>query len=316
MLVQDFNWQGRNDTEDGEAGKRWHNAVNDQTASEIALLGLACDLGVANNKGRVGAKDGPNAIRKALANLAWHQTTGLVDAGNQLPLANLDETQLAYAEHISQLIEQHQLVIGLGGGHEIAWGSYSGLFDALQSMHNHQPKIGIVNFDAHFDLRKPAPLTSSGTPFRQIADHAAQQGLSFHYACLGVAETANTKALFDYANKLNCRYLLDVDCQVERAKALLAPMLEQVDHLYISICLDALPAAVAPGVSAPSALGIELKFIVDTIHYLAASQSKYGYNWQFADIAEMNPEFDIDQRTAKVAARIVFELVKAKFANH
>lgn len=316
MLRQDFSWQGRVDSEDGEKGMRWHQMVNQPHTEQpgIALLGLACDLGVANNKGRVGAKTGPNAIRSALANLAWHQKTGLLDAGDQVELADLASTQQAYAEHLTSLLGQHSLVIGLGGGHEIAWGSYLGIHQALEATKRSKKRIGIVNFDAHFDLRKPAPLSSSGTPFRQIAEHCQQRGLPFDYACLGVAETANTPALFDYADQLGCRYLLDRQCQTERAQMLLEPMLRQIDHLYISICLDALPASVAPGVSAPSALGIQLDFVIDMLHFLAQSQQEYAYHWQYADLAEMNPQYDIDNRTAKVAARLVFELVKAKFA--
>ena len=52
---------------DGEAAGRR------VTARESRLIGFACDEGVRRNGGRVGAKDGPRAIRAALANLAWHQ---------------------------------------------------------------------------------------------------------------------------------------------------------------------------------------------------------------------------------------------------
>jgi formiminoglutamase len=54
---------------------------------------------------------------------------------------------------------------------------------------------------------------------------------------------------------------------------------------------------------------------VKLLHWLAQSQIELGYQWQAADIAEMNPHFDIGNRTAKLAARIIHEIVKAKFPN-
>ena len=79
--VHNFVWTGRNDLEDGALGTRVHhitkqvqhsdlsNELNDRA---IALVGFASDAGVARNKGRVGAKQAPNLIRQALANMAWH----------------------------------------------------------------------------------------------------------------------------------------------------------------------------------------------------------------------------------------------------
>lgn len=307
-----YHWQGREDTEDGENGLRWHQMVDTkQHTSSCALLGFECDLGVAANKGRVGAVKGPNAIRNALANLAWHGECALSDVGNILAETQLPEAQTRYAQQIAKSLNKHSFVIGLGGGHEIAWGSYQGLVQHLADQSN--KTIGIINFDAHFDLRNPAQHTSSGTPFRQMAEYCHTHNQRFHYACLGVAESSNTSALFAYAKQTQTRYLLDIDCNLQAAKQLLEPMLKEVDELYVTVCLDAFPASVAPGVSAPSALGISVEFVIKMLYWIAQSQSTFHYNWQLADIAEMNPNYDIDNRTAKLAARLVFEAVNAKF---
>lgn len=306
MLTHNFIWQGRTDTEDGDAGRRWHQLVN-QENSQFALVGLACDIGVAANKGRIGAAKGPDAIRAALANLPWHLSGSFTDAGNINATDDLEQTQHLYAEQISQQLQQNRLVIGLGGGHEIAWGSYQGLVNAIASDNS----IGIINFDAHLDLRKPAPHTSSGTPFRQIAEYCQANKREFHYACLGVSKAANTPALFDYAASTNTHILLDKNCSFNNAKDCLTPMLQKIDALYVTSCLDAFPAAIAPGVSAPSALGIQPELVIEVLHWLAKSQRDLGYSWRLADIAEMNPDYDIDNRTAKLAARLVFEITEA-----
>ena len=204
------------------------------------------------------------------------------------------------------------MVIGLGGGHEIAWGSYQGLFNAKSK----SARIGVINFDAHFDLRKPSPNTSSGTPFRQVYEHCQLHDTQFHYACLGISKAANTPALFNFANMSNTRYLTDVALSdeslcMQRIDELLSPMLKDIDELYVTVCLDAFPAAQAPGVSAPSALGISPTLVINTLHFLAQHQSTYGYQWRLCDVAEMNPNYDIDSRTAKLAARLIFEAVDA-----
>lgn len=313
-LEKTYHWQGREDTEDGQNGLRWHQIVDTtQHTNSCALLGFECDLGVAANKGRVGAAKGPNAIRNTLANLAWHADCGLHDQGNIIAETHLPEAQTHYGEQVAKSLNKHSFVIGLGGGHEIAWGSYQGLVQHLAT--NSNKKIGIINFDAHFDLRNPSLNTSSGTPFRQIAEHCQAHNQAFLYACLGVAESSNTSALFAYAKQTQTRYLLDIDCNLNAAKQLLEPMLKEVDELYVTVCLDAFPASVAPGVSAPSALGISVEFVINMLHWIAQSQPTFHYNWQLADIAEMNPYYDIDNRTAKLAARVVYEVVNSKFSN-
>ncbi|WP_100656540.1 formimidoylglutamase [Alteromonas flava] len=308
-----FNWQGRVDSEDGDLGLRWHQKVQQKPDPKIAcstaLVGFCCDLGVAANKGRVGAAQGPDSLRGALANLPWHWSANLNDYGNTQADDQLEYAQQRYAQQIKTALDQHDFVLGLGGGHEIAWGSYQGLASSLGSLE--QAKIGIINFDAHFDLRRPAPASSSGTPFRQIAEHRAERQQAFHYACLGISRAANTPALFDYANTSGTHYLLDKDCSLTALKNLLTPFLASIDQLYLTICLDAFPAAHAPGVSAPSALGIDPKMVIAILHWIAQQREHLDFTWKLADIAELNPSFDIDNRTAKLAARIAFELFDA-----
>ncbi|GLS27573.1 formimidoylglutamase [Marinibactrum halimedae] len=323
-------WQGRTDNEDGAQGVRWHHKVNQRLQeAELTLLGFACDIGVKNNKGRVGAKAGPEAIRHALANLAWHHSIQVRDAGTVVAQEssaqesspqenNLERAQQQYAQALSMQLTNSSFVIGLGGGHEIGWGSYLGLTNFLAAQNKGQSEkkhIGIINLDAHFDLRLPAPLTSSGTPFWQVAEHCKAHGNPFHYACLGVSQVANTQALFHRAKGLGVTYVMDTQCTLPNVKDSLTGFLNKIDELYLTICLDVFPASVTPGVSAPSAMGIDPLFAIEFIHWLAQQQEACQFQWRLADIAEMNPTYDIDQRTAKFAARLIHELVTARFGG-
>jgi formiminoglutamase len=304
-------WQGRIDEADGELARRWHQLVRpfDEVRTDergIALIGFACDAGVARNHGRTGARGGPTALRAALGNMPVHRCTSIADAGDVVCMAQgdtdgLEQAQGDLAQQVEGILARGSMPVAMGGGHEIAYGSFSGLARHLAKTED-TPRIGIINLDAHFDLRM-AERASSGTPFRQIAEDCAARGCPFHYLCLGISNYANTEALFERARQLGVRWLLDEDmssAQLASTLATLNDFLEQVDHVYFTICLDVLPAAVAPGVSAPAARGVPLDVIEPLVDAVAQSGKL-----RLADMAEFNPAYDIDQRTARVGARLL-----------
>jgi len=300
-------WSGREDAADGEAARRWHQLVRtrDTAAAPVALIGFACDAGVARNRGRVGAVTGPNALRKALANMPAHRVREVDDLGDVTCAGDaLEQAQSEYGEVVAAAIRAGSLAIGLGGGHEIAYGSYLGLAAALPAGR----AAGIVNFDAHLDLRADA-RGNSGTPFRQALEHAAAAGRRTEYLCIGASRFANTAALFERARSLGVRWVLDEDVRLDRFDALreeLAGLAGRVDVLYLTVCLDAFPAAWAPGVSAPAALGIDPGLVERLLDVVTASGKL-----RVADVAELNPKFDVDSRTARLAARLIARIAEA-----
>lgn len=307
-----FSWTGRVDASEGPRALRWHQrvkTVHTQIESPgVALLGFACDAGVARNQGRVGAAAGPQHLRAALANLAWqHGDLPAFDLGDVLCAGDeLEAAQAEFGVQLAQLLHDGFRPIGFGGGHELAYASWLGLAE-FAAKQRRVPRIGIINFDAHFDLRS-AERGSSGTPFKQISDDCTRRNWPFQYACLGVAETANTAALFAQASRLGVWWETDSVMQSAENPELLAKIerfVRGVDWLYVSVCLDVLPAATAPGVSAPAAFGVPLPVIEALLKNL-----KRSGKLRYCDIAELNPNFDIDARTAKVAARLLWVLAR------
>lgn len=303
-------WQGRTDADEAGDASRWHERVRPWVPGSppgVALAGFACDVGVRRNHGRVGAAGGPDAIRRALANLAWHQSLPVWDAGDVRVEAegdDLERAQAALAGHVAALLAEGHRVLVLGGGHEIAYASFMGL-----ARHAGSPgtTIGVVNVDAHFDLRA-GERGNSGTPFRQIAEHCAAAGRPFRYLCLGVSEDSNSRALFDTARRLGAQWRLDADMGSgghEETRAQLAQFVRGVERVHLSIDLDALPAATAPGVSAPAPRGVALDLVEAIIADVLASGKL-----ALADVAELSPALDIDGRTARVAARLVARLAR------
>ncbi|MEA3543857.1 MAG: arginase family protein, partial [Thermodesulfobacteriota bacterium] len=205
-------WNGRIDDDSAATSQRWHQCIRSLEEkgqeSGIALLGVASDEGVKRNQGRIGAVAGPDAIRKTLANQAYHRQCPLYDAGNlYCEQEQLESMQQEQATLVSNLLDQGHFPLLLGGGHEIAYGSFLGLEQHLNPSSTDAP-IGIINFDAHFDLRQ-ADVPTSGTPFLQIAEYCHAKDISFHYCCLGLSEVSNTESLLTQADRLGVTYLRD-----------------------------------------------------------------------------------------------------------
>ena len=309
-------WYGRVDAAEGEAGRRWHQIVQplsvETEAGAVAFLGFACDAGVARNGGRVGAAAGPAAIRDVLRNLPVHGVKAVVDAGDIACIGDeLEAAQAQLARCVGGLLDAGHFPIVLGGGHEMAYGTFCGMEQHLGAIHEaseSSPRIGIINLDAHFDLRL-SQSGNSGTPFRQIAERCAERQWTFNYCCLGVSRFSNTQSLFERATQLGATWRLDEEmsgAMLDKSLAMLTRFLASVDIAYLTVCLDVLPAATAPGVSAPAARGVALEVIEPLIDLVSESGKL-----RVADIAEMNPRFDIDQRTARVAARLVARIAEA-----
>jgi len=301
-------WTGRFDG-DGDEHRRWWQAVAPLTSAAVpgasrpaVVLGFCSDAGVQRNKGRVGAAAAPAAIRSALSPLAFHLDRDVFDAGDVVVEDDsLEEGQQRAGRAISELLDAGNLTVVLGGGHETAFASYLGVAgsNAVRS----GKRLGVLNLDAHFDLRDE-PTPSSGTPFLQMAQEELAAGRELQYAVVGISEPNNTRTLFDTADRLGVKYLLDEDCSAERVETFVADFVAGIDVLYLTIDLDVLPASVAPGVSAPAAYGVPLPVISAVCRQVAASGTLLHL-----DVAELNPEFDIDGQTAKVAARLVNTLL-------
>ncbi|MQY23609.1 formimidoylglutamase [Nocardia macrotermitis] len=301
-------WTGRDDGP-GPEHLRWHRAVEplpDHAAPGAGvLLGFRSDEGVRRNQGRPGAAAGPTALRRALASLALPGPIRLYDAGDiAVTDEDLERGQHRLGATATHLLDSGHLVTILGGGHEVAHGSYLGLSNSRSVTAG--ARFGVLNLDAHFDLRTD-PLPSSGTPFHQMATREHAHGRPFNYAVLGIAQPSNTTALFTTAHHLGVRYLLDDACtptNLPRVTSFVTDFLHTIDLLHLTIDLDVLPAATAPGVSAPAAFGVPLE-VIQHICDLIATTGKLA----LLDIAELNPTLDIDTRTARTAARLIHRVV-------
>lgn len=297
-------WTGRVDVADGPQAVRWHQMVQPLAPGSppgIVLIGFACDEGVRRNGGRVGAKDGPRAIRSGLANLAWHQQHPVYDAGDvRCDDGDMEGAQSQLAELVAAVMTADHRPLVLGGGHETAWGTFQGIVKA-------KPKaaVGVINIDTHLDLRADEP-GNSGTPFHQIAKWCERSNRPFRYQCLGVSTASNTMALFNRAQTLGARLRADVDVcpwQFQELHDEINQFSQPCDAIHLSIDLDVLPVGEMPAVSAPAGRGISRESLDNLVKLVLTMQKVVA-----VDIVEFCPALDRDGNAARVAARLAWDV--------
>lgn len=298
-------WQGRLDGEELLYHRIFQRVKEENnydaiSTKDFVLHGFAVDEGVRRNKGRQGAKDAPDVIRKNMANFpVIRPDFSLLDFGNiTCEDGNLENTQNELAKNVSKVLLKGGKSLVLGGGHEVTFGHYRGVKTAFQ-----EQKIGIINFDAHFDNRQPenGVGASSGTGFWQIAQEGEINSLH-----IGIQRNSNTLKLFDTAHQFGMKYILADELFFENLPSIyerVNELAESVDFLYMTICMDVFNASIAPGVSAAAYNGIfaDAAFMHLYRHILRNEKLIA------LDIAEVNPNLDIQDHTARLAASLANE---------
>jgi len=298
-------WQGRNDGDELLHHRIFQRVREEKnydsiSTNDFVLHGFAVDEGVRRNKGRQGAKDAPDIIRRNMANFpVIRPDFSLLDFGNvTCEDGDLENTQKELAKNVSKVLLKGGKSLVLGGGHEVTFAHYRGVKTAFQ-----EQKIGIVNFDAHFDNRQPESGVgvSSGTGFWQIAQEGEINSLH-----IGIQRNSNTLKLFDTAHQFGMKYILADELFFENLPSVyerIDALADAVDVLYVTICMDVFNASIAPGVSAAAYSGIfaDASFMHLYKHLLKNEKLLA------LDIAEVNPQFDIQERTARLAASLANE---------
>lgn len=312
-------WNGRNDGTDPDV-QRWHQRIKlinlaeepipalEKEQKGIAMIGFACDEGVRRNGGRTGAKDGPANLRKACSNLPVHFDEDIVfiDLGNiTCEKEAMEDAQTALAALVTLALNNGYQPLVFGGGHEVAYAHYTGINNYVSS----EDTIGIINFDAHFDLREPAANgTNSGTGFLQIANDCKTRKKPFLYLPIGIQQNSNTRQLYNTAAALGVKCIPADQFSPDQQQEIFARIEEFIassSHIYLTICMDVFSSSAAPGVSAQAYSGL----FPDSFFFKVLDKVIESSKLISMDIAEYNPIYDTDQRTAKLAAALAFRMV-------
>jgi formimidoylglutamase len=279
---------------------------------QAGLLGAPSDQGVVQGGGRIGAALGPAAIRAELRRYGTAYNferqadlsgMALADFGDLIPdETSVEQTHDRLTEAVEAIVGLGALPIVIGGGHDLTFGAVRG------SSHRASGAMGGITIDAHFDVRETVDgVITSGTPFRNILEKIGNVS-GDHFVEIGGNGLVNAKAHYDYLLQKKAR----IFSLSETQRAGIGPVMEKAlqiaghrtEKIFFSIDLDAIAQAFAPGVSAPSPEGLTPQEVSHAA-YLAGLHPKVAY----LDIMEMNPHFDHDGRTARLAAALILHFL-------
>lgn len=246
--------------------------------------------------GRTGAREGPAAIREALASVKTHH----FDAGPVTDIGDLGTIRLPRGEDVAT-VQDHlatitadihatdALPVFLGGDNSLTVSNVSPLLDTTDS-------VGVINLDAHLDCRVLEDGPSSGTPYRQLLDAGLDD-----LVVLGARHFETSTEYAGYLREAGGSILTAEEVEDDPVAAANRALAElDVDSLYVSVDVDVLDATAAPGVSAPTPGGLTSRELFRLVRLLASDRRLRGF-----EMAETAPSLCLDGRTAETAARTV-----------
>lgn len=288
----------RNDANDPRLGEIVCRAEKDYQSAGVVILGCPQDEGVKRNKGREGAALAPDAIRTQFYKLTnFGISEKIFDLGNTKIQPALEETHSLQTEIVAQVLRDGKRVIILGGGNDISYADGA----AMAGVFGPEDWIGL-NVDAHFDVRSDQPR-NSGTPYRALLDENLLRPDYFYE--VGYQPHFASPVYFRYLQKLGVNL---VSLEQLRAKdtpdAQVRDLVRQkfIHHsaslnIFFGFDLDVVRSSDAPGVSAPSPIGLRSGEFLTLVKYAASL-----VNTKIVEFTEVNPNFDVDDRTTKLVA--------------
>lgn len=279
--------------------------IEDVPRADIAVVGIPFDSGVSY---RPGTRFGPSHVRESSRLLRPYNPAQdvspfaiaqVVDAGD-IPVNPFDLTEAVTEVERAALAlgEQVQRIVTLGGDHTVALP----LLRAVAAKHG---PVAVLHFDAHLDTWDTyfgAPITH-GTPFRR----ASEEGLiDLTASChVGTRGPLYSKQDLEDDERLGFSIVSSEYIEEHGVEAGIARILQRIGDkpLYVSIDIDVLDPAHAPGTGTPEAGGLTSRELLRILRALK-SQNIVG-----ADVVEVSPAYDHAQMTGIAASHVVYELV-------
>lgn len=271
--------------------------------SEYAVIGCPYD---STTSRRPGTRFAPLAIRLAsyeiesfsLRALEDFEDVELVDLGDIVPLYGNVEKYLARIEAVIKDLKKYNSrlkAVIIGGEHTISLAGVKACGD-----------IGVVVFDAHMDLRDEYPLgdkVSHATVSRRISEVVGASNMLL----LGVR--AFCKDEYQYAKDNKIKFITSLQIIRDKNNVIkkISDYVSVYDSIYLSIDIDVLDPAFAPGVTTPEPEGISATDLLDIIYQI----SETGIKLNAVDLVEVTPPYDHSEVTSSLAAKVLMETMLA-----
>jgi agmatinase len=288
----------------------------DSWRPDVAIVGAPFDVATTN---RPGARFGPRAIRTtAYEPGTYHMDLGLeifdwlevVDFGDAFcPHGQTEVSHNNIRERVHAVASRGIVPVVLGGDHSITWPSAT----AVADMHGYG-NVGIVHFDAHADTADiiDGNLASHGTPMRRLIESGAVPGT--HFVQVGLRGYWPPQDVFEWMLAQGMVWHTMQEIWERGFKAVMADAvgeaLAKADKLYVSVDIDVLDPAHAPGTGTPEPGGITSVDLLRMVRQLC-----YEHDVAGVDVVEVAPAYDHAELTVNAAHRVVFEALAGMAAR-
>lgn len=279
--------------------------LDEVDAADVVVVGIPFDAGVSY---RPGARFGPSHIRDSSRLLRAYNPAQdampfalaqVADAGDvAVNPFNIEEAIDQIHSAMNDLLAAGSRMMTLGGDHTIA-------YPILKSLHAQHGEIAVIHFDAHLDTWDTyfgAPYTH-GTPFRR----ASEDGFIDKTGCVhvGIRGPLYTDQDLTDDTHLGFQVLRATDADDLGIDTMIERMLARVGGrpVYVSIDVDVMDPAFAPGTGTPEAGGFSSRELLRLVRALDT------VNLVGADIVEVSPAYDHAQITGFAAAHLAYELI-------
>ncbi|WP_101842350.1 agmatinase [Halobacillus sp. Marseille-P3879] len=248
---------------------------------------------------RPGSRFGPNRIREASIGLEEYspyldrhlEEVAYHDAGDLMfPFGNAQKSLDIIEDYAKELFKKGKFPIGLGGEHLVSW-------PVIRACHEALSNLKIIHIDAHADLREEyeGEVLSHSTPIRKACELLGPENVYSFGIRSGMREE------FQYADESGMHmYRYDV---LEPLKSVLPKLAGE--NVYVTIDIDVLDPAYAPGTGTAEAGGISSKELLASIHAIADSD----INVVGCDLVEVAPAYDPTEQTAIAASKFIREML-------
>ena len=267
----------------------------DWAAALVVLIGCPEDEGVQRNQGRPGARLAPGEIRRALYRYPVsisHRGLRLLDIGDIRCGPTLEVTHDHLREVVHLVLAAGKRAVVLGGGNDISYPDVTALAQLTK-------RTLVLNIDRHLDVRS-GDQRNSGTPYRQLLEEGLVRPELFHE--VGTNTFANSAEHLEWLADLG----VGIHELGQLRRAGVGASIDQLvnntdaDAIFFGFDLDVVRAVEAPGVSDPGPMGLTAREVCE-IADVAARDPRT----RVIELTEVNPEYDRDGLTAKLAANII-----------
>ena len=256
--------------------------------------------------------DGATSRARTTWTSAWRSSTGWRSSTSATPTARTARPSARHANirervHAGRLA-RHRAVV-LGGDHSITWPAAT----AVADVHGYG-NVGIVHFDAHADTADiiEGNLASHGTPMRRLIESGAVPGT--HFVQVGLRGYWPPQDTFEWMLEQGMTWHTMQEIWERGFKDVMADAvgeaLAKADKLYISVDIDVLDPAFAPGTGTPEPGGIPSSDLLRMVRQLCHEHDVVG-----VDVVEVAPAYDVSDLTVNAAHRVVFEALAGMAAR-